>query len=277
MAKELGAVYFRPSSIFLEQWPAPCEECDLAQSAGLKLVLTVRNTGPSATTPPRDLKDYRRKLAEVLDKYRPALLVIENEENSSLFYRGTPSDYRSQLEAACEVAHQRRIACTNGGLVGTLVALLVFDHYSSTGNAEAAESFAERAFEPGLREQLRSGRAKEQIEKGKALLESYRLAKADFVNFHWYIADTGALEEAVVYLREHTGLQVLTNEVGQLNDDPMQTTAVMQTIVELRLPVAIWFGLDGPRARGIVEPDGTLRPTGEAFRRFVGHLSGSGR
>jgi hypothetical protein len=39
--------------------------------------------------------------------------------------------------------------------------------------------------------------------------------------------------------------------------------------VELGLPMAVWFGLDGPKARGLVNPDGTLRPTGEAFRQFI--------
>jgi len=31
----------------------------------------------------------------------------------------------------------------------------------------------------------------------------------------------------------------------------------------------VWFGLDGPKARGLVNPDGSLRPTGEAFKRFI--------
>jgi len=39
--------------------------------------------------------------------------------------------------------------------------------------------------------------------------------------------------------------------------------------VELGLPIAVWFGLDGPRARGLVNLDGSLRPTGEAFQRFI--------
>lgn len=100
-------------------------------------------------------------------------------------------------------------------------------------------------------------------------MAAYRDAGVDYVNFHWYIADTRALEEAVTFLKQQTGLPVLTNEVGQTNDDPNQTTAVMGKIVELGLPIAVWFGLDGPKARGLVNPDGTLRPTGEAFKRFI--------
>ncbi len=47
------------------------------------------------------------------------------------------------------------------------------------------------------------------------------------------------------------------------------TSALMAAVAEAGLPVAFWLGLDGPRARGLVEPDGTLRPSGLAFRRFV--------
>lgn len=268
LAKDLGAVYFRPESIFLSRWNGTCLPCDPALGAGLRLVLTVRNDGPQATAPPRDLAVYRRALGAVLDRYRPAVLVVENEENSALFYAGTPEEYAAELKAACQVAHQKGIPCANGGLVSSLVALLVYDHYLESGQRAEAEDFAARAFEAPQRRLLDSPSSRAQIDKGKALLSAYRDAGVDFVNFHWYIADPRALEEAVAYLKAQTGLPVITNEVGQFTDDPDQTTAVMAKIVDLGLPIAVWFGLDGPKARGLVDPDGHLRPTGEAFRRF---------
>ncbi|TXF09887.1 hypothetical protein [Pelomicrobium methylotrophicum] len=269
IAKALGAVYFRPASIFLDQWNGTCAECDIALKAGLKLVLTVRNSGPLPTAPPRDLGAYQRALGQVLDKYRPAVLAVENEENSALFYTGTPEEYAAQLKAACQVAHQKGIPCTNGGLVSALVALLVYDHYLQAGQLAKAEDFAARAFTAKVQAQLQSAQAQEQIRKGKALLSAYRAAGADYVNFHWYIADPRALGEAAAFLQVQTGLPVITNEIGQSTDDPEQTTTVMGKIVELDLPIAVWFGLDGPKARGLVDRDGSLRPTGQAFQRFV--------
>jgi hypothetical protein len=60
----------------------------------LQLVLTVRANGRGqATAPPSDLAAYQRTLSQVLDTYRPAILVVENEENSALFYTGTPEEY----------------------------------------------------------------------------------------------------------------------------------------------------------------------------------------
>ncbi len=268
-AKALGATYFRPASIFLDQWNGTCAECDIALSAGLQLVLTVRNSGPLPTAPPSDLAAYQRTLGQVLDTYRPAVLVVENEENSALFYTGTPEEYAAQLKAACQVAHRKGIPCANGGLVSALVALLVYDHYLSSGQSTAAQDFAARAFTAEEQRQLDSPQAREQIGKGQALLSAYRASGADYVNFHWYVADPRALEEAVAYLRTQTDLPVITNEIGQITGDPSQTTAIMDKVVELGLPIAVWFGLDGPKARGLVDVDGSLRPTGEAFQYFI--------
>lgn len=271
VARELGVVYLRPAAVFVETWDGSCPACAAAQRAGLWLVLTVRNDGGGRrpTSPPTDLGRYQQVLGQILDRYRPAVLVVENEENSGLFYTGTPQQYGDELKAACQGAHERGIACTNGGLVSALVALLVYDHYREAGDEAAASDFLGRAFGPAQRRQLATPRAREQLAKGKQLLEVYKSAGVDYVNFHWYIADPRALGEAVTYLRKQTGLPVITNEVGQFTDDPRQTEAVMAKIVELGLPVAVWFAQDGPQARGLVNPDGTLRPTGEAFRRFI--------
>lgn len=278
VVKSLGVVYYRPSAIFLDEWDGTCLECDIAREAGLQLVLTMRANGRrQATSPPSDLTSYQHALGRVLDSVRPAVLVVENEENSELFYTGSPEQYAAQLQAACWVAHQRGIPCTNGGLVSYLVALLVYDHYLESGQTKAAQEFAARAFTSEEQKLLNSARAREQISKGKSLLASYRAAGADYVNFHWYIADPQALEEAVTYLRALTGLPVITNEIGQHTDNPRQTTAVMNKVVEQGLPIAVWFSVDAVKARALTEIDGTLRPTGEAFKRFIETTYGSSR
>lgn len=153
IAKELGVVYFRPAAIFLDEWNGSCPECDIGRDAGLQLVLTVRNNGRrQASSPPDDLAAYRRVLGQVLDAYRPAVLVVENEENSALFYTGTPEDYAAELEAACQVAHARGVPCTNGGLVSTLVALLAYNHYR-----QGAKRRPPRTSPPGRSHRRRPG------------------------------------------------------------------------------------------------------------------------
>lgn len=272
VAGQLGAQFLRPSSVFLDEGGG-CVDCDLAMETGRALVLTVRANGRGgASSPPADLARYQAELRQALFRYRPALLAVENEENSNLFYSGSPEEYLRQLQAACQVAHELEIPCTNGGLVATLVALLVYDHYLRQGHGEAAQAFAGAISEVDLLTLYRSPVANRQLEKGWQLLRGYASAHADFVNFHWYFGSTSALRQAVSFLRAQSQLPVVSNEVGQWNRNPQQTAEVMQALWQLRLPVAIWFALDGPKAYGLVDADGNLRPTGMAFARFTRFL-----
>ncbi len=278
-AVKLGAKYYRPISIFVERWKGSCEECDVAMAAGLKLILTVRNNGGAGqpSTPPSDLNTFKRTLGQIIDKYKPEIIVIENEENSAaLFYTGTPQQYLEELKAGCEIAHQKGIKCTNGGLVSSLVVVLVSDNYKTNGDLTKANEYLSRSLvgaKKSMISQVNSVKGQEQISKGKALLTGYKSAGADFANFHWYIADTNALSEAVIYLRSTSGLPVMTNEVGQqANTDPNQVTNVMKKIVDIGLPYAVWFSMDTnpPNgARALNESNGTLRRNGEAFTQFI--------
>ena len=278
-AVKLGAKYYRPISIFVERWQGSCEECDAAVQAGLKLVLTVRNNGGAGqpTSPPSDLNAFKQTLSQIVDKYRPEVLVIENEENSAaLFYNGTTQQYLQELKAGCEVAHQKGIKCTNGGLVSSLVVVLVSENYKAGGDANKANEYLNRALVGAKQQfisQVNSKKGQEQIAKGKELLAGYKTAGADFMNFHWYTADTEALGEAVDYLKTASGLPVMTNEVGQqANTDPSQVTNVMQKIVNLGLQYALWFSMDTnppDGARALNETSGTLRPNGEAYAQFI--------
>ena len=269
--KQFGVASYRPpQAVALNAGDGSCPSCNEARKAGLKLLLNVKNTGGVvASRPPDDLQRYVQQVGDVIDRYQPDVLVVENEENSTIFYTGTPEQYGAELKAGCEVAHSRGIRCANGGLVSTLVALLVWDEYDGSGQADRARSFASRAFDARERELLGSPQARAQIEKGKALLAAYRTAGMDYVNFHWYIGDTGALDEAVAYLRAQTGRTVITNEVGQFNDDPNQTRAVMAELVRLQVPIVVWFGFSGPKARPLMDEQGNMLPTGEAFRQFT--------
>lgn len=278
-AVKLGAKYYRPLSVFVDRWQGNCEECDVAVEAGLKLILTIRNGGGSGqpSTPPSDINTFRQILGQIVDKYKPEVLVIENEENSgTIFYSGTPQQYLTELRAGCEIAHQKGVKCTNGGLVSSLVAALVFDNYKQMGDQDKANEYLSRTLvgsKQSMILQITSARGREQIAKGKELLAGYKSAGADFANFHWYISDTEALGEAVSYLQVASGLPVITNEIGQqANTDPSQVSNVMQKIVSLGLPYAIWFSMDTnppDGARALNETDGSLRSNGEAFRDFI--------
>lgn len=283
-AKELGVRYYRPVAIRLEDPDLASREADAAAEAGFRLVLSIRASGGNreASGPPKDVHAFRSALARVLDRYRPEILVVENEENSRLFYGGSAAEYLEELKVACQVAHAKGIKCTNGGLVSSLVIFLLADHLKQTGQAGAAEQALRdglgykfqlpRQPAPGL-ELLGRPKVAEQVALGRQLLAGYRAAGADYVNFHWYSPDTRTLRKVVPYLEKATGLPAISNEVGQQRtEDPAQVTRLLAALDDLKLPVAIWFSMDiqgHEEARSLFSPDGRRRPNGQAFADYL--------
>jgi hypothetical protein len=276
--RNLGVTAVRPLDVGLDDWNGRHGDTDAFAQAGFRLVLTVRHNGrtgpsPRPTSPPANLATYQRKLGEVLDAYRPELLVVENEENSGLYYLGTPKQYGAELKAACEVAHGKGIACTNGGMGSSLVATLVWSHYRDRRETAKAEDFLRRTSTPSQQKMLRTGegqrRIGEAIAKGKKLLAEYRAAGLDFVNFHWYVSNPEALAEAVQFLQAETGLQPITNELGQQTAEAAAVTSLLGKTLELGLPYVVWWSVDRPDAKALQNPDGTLRENGLAFKTFV--------
>ena len=281
IAKELGTAYYR-TTVFVESWDGTCAECDAATSNGLKLILTIRNNGGRGqpTTPPTDYAAFRDTVGQIIDKYKPEVLVVENEENSAtLFYAGTASQYHEELKAACEVAHNKGINCANGGPVSSFVVLMVANDYKENGQDAKAEDYLKRTLRDDLYQQYQkaggfsSKSIQDQVSKGKELLSGYKGAGSDYINFHWYVADTEALGEAVAFLEKATGLSAMTNEVGQQrNEDSEQVNSVMQKFVDLEIPYVVWFSVDVSGFGGagsVLDSDGTLRPNGQAFKNFI--------
>lgn len=281
IANNLGAKYYRSLSVFLDSWQGACSECDAAVIAGLKLVLTVRNNGGAGqpTSPPSDLNAFKQTLSQIVDKYKPEVLVIENEENSNLFYTGSPEQYLAELKAGCEVAHSKNIKCTNGGLVSKLVVVLVSESYKPDANK--ADNYLRRALTPEdyatVTASIGSPLWLSQIQRGQDLLAGYKANGADFVNFHWHQENAETIPEAVTYLvTASQGLPVLNNEISpQKSISANQVTSFMQKMLDLNLHYAIWYsndadGIGGPTA--LTDRDGTLNDSGKAYQKFIKDL-----
>ncbi len=282
LAKALGVAYFRPWYVNIESWNGACYDlaCDLGPNAGLKLILTARSNVaevlPFATTPPKDGAAYRRNLSEVLTRYKPEVLVVENEEDSAQYWAGTPEQYGALLKAACQVAHDQKIACANGGLSNKTLALLVWADYIEHHQMTEACNFVQRTAPVLVPDLCRftaidhlSDGDKALLNTGRKLMEIYQSSGQDYLNFHWYIADKSAFSEAVNYLRRVTNLPVMSNELGQsdLSTDAVQK--LLSAAEDLKLAYGIWFSLDRDPAVALQNADGSLRPNGQAFRNFM--------
>jgi hypothetical protein len=285
IAQQLGIRYVRPAyPVFAEDPNLECAGCVDFTRAGFKLVLTVRN-GPNAfaqiqsggrfppSHPPTDMGAYQDAIGKIIDMYRPALLVIENEENVPDHWSGTADQYGEMLKAACDVARQKKTKCTNGGTLSESVTYLVYESYVQQGETEKADSFANRAFADFQKRALSgpNGQADAlmRAERTAPFLAAYADSGADYVNFHWYVSDPQAMQEAKQYMEGVTGLPAVINEMGQHDTNPGTTTAMLREAVDLGLPYVIWYMSDARLAKGLINPDGSLRPTGEAFQAFV--------
>jgi len=275
IAKTLAVPYIRPTyPVFLLSPDLACQGCTEFEQAGFKVILTVHNsTDRSASVFPSDLDTYKQSIGKVLDMYHPAVLVVENEENVPNHFSGTPDQYGIMLKAACQVAHQKHTLCTNGGLLSESVTYLVYESYIELGQQDKATSFADRAFADFQKRALSAPNGAEdalmRAERAAPFIAAYKDSGADFVNFHWYVSDTAAMKEARDYLESVTGLPAMCNEMGQRDTDPSTTTRVMGEAVKLGLPYVVWYMVDGLLVKGLVNQDGSLRPTGQAFETFI--------
>jgi acetyl esterase/lipase len=201
---------------------------------------------------------------------------VENEEDTAQYWAGTPEQYGALLKAACQVAHDQKIPCANGGLSNKTLALLVWADYIEHQQITEACSFVQRSAAVLVPDLCRftavdhlSDEDKAALNTGRKLLGIYKSSGLDYLNFHWYVPDKSAFSEAVNYLRRVINLPVMSNELGQLDQSPESVQKILSAAADLKLSYAIWFSLDRDSAVALQNADGSLRPNGQAFRDFM--------
>lgn len=277
---------------------------------GVLAHLTIKASAGTATVPPRapeELKTFSRRLGDLLDEYPTQLLAVENEETVDRFFAGTPDDYLTELRAATTVAHGHAVPVTNGAIDRLPMALTTWNHIRLTRGTVDADLFLQTAFdssratvaglygippsEPDPYSRVASDVAR-RWQESEYLLANYGTdagdVPIDYVNFHWYVSDaqgfrsTGAytdgdaLIDVVDTVRELTGKEAVTNEIGQWGMTPDAVTTFLDILQnQLRLPWVFWFDADGMPARALHNFDpnhyiaGDLRENGRAFAAFI--------
>jgi len=281
-------------NIVVTGFSGSASQYDLFANAGLTMVLNVSNDPTGGTHPfVTDTAAYKLKLDSVLDVYQPEVLVIENEETTTNYHSGPITDYFNELKAAVNVAHAHGIPVTNGGIVARAMTLLTWKSYIDSGLVSKASAYAAKAFPPsklvgGKPDTTVGSSYQTLLVKGRQMIAMYTSLPLDYVNFHWYepvravgaanlpgldtIAHVNsALEESICYLRSVTGKNILTNEIGQYNDQTGITTAIMDEMKRMNIPYAIWYSGDGStgKARALQNGDLTLRATGTTFKNYI--------
>ncbi len=278
----IGAAWFRPPAVRADRWRlgGSCPDCAALSHLGLNIVLTVRSDNQVGQ--PLDEDAYRAILASILDTWKPAVLVIESEENLSPRFAAAPELYAARLAAGCALAHARGIACTNGGLSAEAAASLTWLSLLDEGKVAQACEFARAAFysegDPQAGAALCGYRASQEVPadlrarmlaNADRLIAVYRAAPIDALNFHWCSHDAAALATTADLLSRLSGKPAMSNEIRQRpwDADPAYVRPLLRAAFASRLKVAIWYSLDAPDAVSLFNEDGSLRPGGRAFAR----------
>jgi hypothetical protein len=288
VARKLGVKYIR-TSIVIEEWDGRDEKYESYLNAGFKVLLNIdwgkAKKGDEPVPFPTDLDSYKKSLEKILEKYRPEVVVIENEEMTAHYHSGSVQDYINELGAAIEVVHSKGLKVTNGGLGNRQLELLVYRDYVKRGMRAQADDFGERTMGDAMLKAAQNPGSNPEMEqivtKAQILMKAYHDLNLDYVNIHIYEpmkpkkenADSStpnALKEIADYLVRTTGKPLMANEIGQRNPSTSLIPSMLQAFLSNQFKYIIWFSGDGNEgAVALNNPDGSLRSNGEVFKKFI--------
>lgn len=201
--QKLGVNYVR-YAIILKDFNGVDKGYEKWVNAGFKVLLNlnydqVSETGSKVAVPfPTNMKEYRKLLEKVLDKYKPEVAVIENEPCTDAFHSGPIEDYITELKTAVDVCKQRGIKVADGGIHVGYVDMVM----------------------KGI---IKDGNITETVK----LIDAYKTIDLTYVNTHAKapfdkygkenVYPDGKLEGYADYLRQQTGKPVMCNEYNQHN------------------------------------------------------------
>jgi hypothetical protein len=289
VAKELGINYVR-DGIAMQNWTGSYERLDKWQDAGFKVLLNVqwgiaqKPNGTREPVPfPKDTIKYKEILSDILSKYKPELVVIENEETVEKYHSGPIEDYINELTAAIAVAHSKGLKITNGGLTNRELVVLVYNDYVERGMKKEAEDFARRCVKPALLKG--SPQIQQIVSDTRKLIAAHKRLPLDYVNIHLYepvknvvlgtdesatTITPGAFQEIISYVEKLTGKKVISNEVGARTHAAEIVPQMMEQIQKANMDYCMWFSGDAEGgSTALHNEDGSLRPNGEAFKKYL--------
>ena len=276
VAQTLGGKYYRITALIANGKVSYTDDPVLFQNAGLRIVLNIRNynVAPSDTVPevfPDNLDTYKTTVGQIIDTVRPALVVVGNEVALPQNFSGTPDQYGQELAAVCEISRSKKTPCATDGMLSGSVVLYTYQYLVDHNEATRGAIFRDKAFDPDQKK-LTAKDIKTRVDQNLTpYIDVYKSVKPDFVNIHWYVPSARSLGEAANVFKIATGgLPVITNEYGQTDDDPTVTSCLMSRMARMHMSYAVEQSVDSSRGpRSLVNPDGSLRATGTAFKNFI--------
>jgi hypothetical protein len=186
--KKMGLNYVR-ARVLVSTFDGNVGSLEKFSKNGIHVVLNLNweETGKTPKSFPRDMAAYRKKLGNVLDKYKPEVAVIENEPTNQIYYKGPMSDYITELKNAIDVCKQHSVKVADGCV-----------HVAT------------------VKDIMNGGRLGDAAARAKQLLDAYKTLDLNYVNVHAPGSGDSYPSQDLVnvgnYIRNHTGKQVMSNE-----------------------------------------------------------------
>ena len=225
---------------------------------------------PGATA---EYKSFINDLIDTLtspDYLKPALLVVENEENNVQFHliesTADQDKFLEMLSYVVEEGHRNNLKVCNGAITNLGVILSTWDYFLSVKkDTVRATTFINNSFPAESIPFLSNSFYTEKKERALYYLNAYRNIPMDYMNIHWYEpaklidwykeypvtgVDTahmsrGSLEEVFAFFSDSTvvgGKDLICNEAGQItpsDDIVSELTCALQG-----MPFVVWYSGD---------------------------------
>lgn len=277
-----------------------------SKAAGLHVYIMLRNSCTAFITgscPMASDRDYGREVALTAQAYARTgvsidYFAIESEEDSvnNNHDSSTLPQYFRKLRDAVGVLHAMGYKVADGGLTTPGA---MYYHWASlfylpggfapntAENRKRADAFAAVAFKgnartgiaydmlptrcgSGARDFKPTSFVFRSIEKVRAMIADDRTNGVDYLNIHWYQVDPWAMVQVVGDLSRQVGKPAVLGEMGTYDQDPARVTALLSAALTLDPPSLLWWNFDTKGGvTALTNPDGSLRPNGAAFKRFV--------
>lgn len=247
------------------------------RDAGLVPILNVVNvpppppgSDPGKGTVPTDFGAYEAAIERAIVEVEPFLVCVENELPWK--WQGTANDYGRMIASARRVTMAHGVKLAGSGTISATLAIWLYWKLASTGRqADADAIWAAGAHDPG---QAKPTSVSQTPPAQEYFIRAEVDNGVDYGNGHYYWSSAAGLTWALPEIAAIYGVPFISNEWGWNSfTDGTGVSAAMDVFLQAQTPVAHFFSADtGDYAKSLFNPDGTLRPIGEAFKSKIAAL-----
>lgn len=252
------------SKVDLEKLEEFYNENKTTRDFGLEPVITVRTKKSKLTD--KFLKDFERKLDEMLDKTEGSILALQYKERSHLHSNLKIEDYLKLLKLTRKVSNDHKIKITNGGLED--FALLTYIYVES---GQDTKDLILEFVDANEKQYFTNKKYKSEVDRVhgqvKTLVSGYKEIGIDYLNIQWSEFSGKLFELVVNFYKEKFDFEIISTEII-LPYNEQEAKDFMKEAKKLDLKCIIWyFPVEGNSAGHIVNTEGTLLKLARPLKR----------